>query len=198
MGGLMYACKISLLAAILALSLSAEEKVKGESLKAVIETSKGNITCVLYRDEAPKTVANFMGLAEGTKEWTDPATGKKVKKPLYAGTVFHRVIPGFMVQGGDPLGMGIGGPGYSFEDEFSTKYKFDRPGRLAMANSGPNTNGSQFFITVAETPWLNNRHTIFGQVTEGQAVVEAISKVKRDQRDKPLEPVVIKKITILR
>ncbi len=194
----MYACKISLLAAILALSLSAEEKVKGESLKAVIETSKGNITCVLYRDEAPKTVANFMGLAEGTKEWTDPATGKKVKKPLYAGTVFHRVIPGFMVQGGDPLGMGIGGPGYSFEDEFSTKYKFDRPGRLAMANSGPNTNGSQFFITVAETPWLNNRHTIFGQVTEGQAVVEAISKVKRDQRDKPLEPVVIKKITILR
>jgi peptidyl-prolyl cis-trans isomerase A (cyclophilin A) len=169
---------------------------EGEEVYAVFETSKGNITCLLYPQWAPKTVDNFIGLAEGTKEWVEPKTGEKTKKPLYTDTVFHRVIPGFMIQGGDPLGMGIGGPGYSFEDEFSTKLKFDRPGRLAMANSGPDTNGSQFFITVESTPWLNNRHTIFGQVTEGQGVVDAITKVKRDNRDRPSEPVILKRIII--
>ena len=190
--------KIAVVMALAALTLSAEQKAAKEEVYAVFETSKGNFTCLLYPEAAPNTVANFIGLSEGTKEWTDPASRQKVKKNLYSGTVFHRVIPGLMVQGGDPLGIGIGGPGYNFGDEFSAKLVFDRPGRLAMANSGPNTNGSQFFITVAETPWLNNRHTIFGQVTEGQGVVDQISKVKRDQRDKPLEPVVLKKITIVR
>lgn len=167
-----------------------------DRLTAIIETNQGNITCVLFGKEAPRTVENFVGLAQGTIEWTDPKTIEKVKKPLYDGVVFHRVIPGFMVQGGDPLGSGIGGPGYQFEDEFVPSLVFDQPGILAMANSGPNTNGSQFFITLAPTPWLNGHHTIFGQVTGGQDVVEKIALVKRDGRDKPIEPVIIQKITI--
>jgi len=169
-----------------------------DEITAVLETSKGTITCVLYPKQAPKTVANFAALAEGTKEWTDPKTGQKTKKPLYAGTIFHRVIPDFMIQGGDPLGVGMGGPGYEFEDECVKSLAFDKPGVLAMANAGPNTNGSQFFITVAATPWLNGRHTIFGRVTAGQGVVDAISKVKRGPNDAPVEPVVLKSVKIVR
>ncbi|MFH1347777.1 MAG: peptidylprolyl isomerase [Candidatus Margulisiibacteriota bacterium] len=167
-----------------------------EKLYAVLETNQGEIVCLLYPKSAPKTVANFVELAKGEKEWTDPATGEKTKRPLYNGTIFHRVIPDFMIQAGDPLGKGIGGPGYKFEDEFDPVLTFSNPGTLAMANSGPNTNGSQFFITVAPTPWLNGKHTIFGRVIQGQEVVEAISKVARDQRDTPIEPVVLEKITI--
>lgn len=167
-------------------------------LYAIFETSMGNITCQLFEKEAPKTVANFVGLAEGTKEWIDPKTGQKVKKRFYDGLIFHRVIPDFMIQGGDPLGRGTGGPGYRFEDEFHPDLKFDRPGRLAMANAGPNTNGSQFFITEVPTPHLNNRHTIFGQCNEGLDVVQKIARVPTDPMDRPLNGVVIKKLTILR
>lgn len=167
-----------------------------EKLYAVFTTSQGRITCLLYPQQAPETVANFVELAKGEKEWTDPRTGENVKKPLYDGTIFHRVIPDFMVQGGDPLGLGIGGPGYKFADEIAPDLRFDRPGRLAMANSGPGTNGSQFFITVGPTEWLNGNHTIFGQVIEGQEVVEAITRVNRDQRDRPVEPVVLQQLTI--
>lgn len=167
-----------------------------DKMYAVFETSKGNITCILYHKEAPITVENFIGLAQGSKEWTDPKTKEKVKRPLYDGTIFHRVIPDFMVQGGDPLGVGLGGPGYQFKDEIDPDLTFDRVGRLAMANAGPGTNGSQFFITVAPTSWLNGHHTIFGQVIEGQDVVDQISKVERGQNDKPKIPVEIKKITI--
>jgi peptidyl-prolyl cis-trans isomerase A (cyclophilin A) len=181
-----------------AITLSAAEKKVNEEIFAVFETSKGNITCILYPEFAPKTVDNFIGLAEGKKEWTDPVSKQKIKKPLYNGTIFHRVIPNFMIQGGDPLGRGIGGPGYTFKDECSPNLKFDKPGRLAMANSGPNTNGSQFFITVVETSWLNNKHTIFGQVTEGQKIVDEITKVKRNAMDKPLEPVILKNVKIIR
>jgi len=183
------------------LSCGADKKGKKETtlkpgLYATFYTSEGNITCRLFEKETPKTVANFVGLANGTKEWTDPKTGKKVKKRFYDGLIFHRVIPNFMIQGGDPKGTGRGGPGYRFEDEFHPDLKFDSPGRLAMANAGPNTNGSQFFITYVPTPWLDNKHTIFGQVIEGQDVVDNIGKVKRDRRDKPLEDVVIKKLEI--
>lgn len=168
---------------------------KGKNVFALFETNKGNFKVKLFSDKAPKTVENFVGLAEGTKEWTDPKTGKQVKKPFYDGLIFHRVIPNFMIQGGCPLGNGTGGPGYRFEDEFSD-LKFDKTGLLAMANAGPNTNGSQFFITVAATPWLNNRHTIFGEVVEGMDVVDAISKVKTASMDKPLEPVIIQHVKI--
>ena len=167
-------------------------------LYAIFNTSKGTITCQLFEKEAPKTVANFVGLADGTKEWTDPKTGKKTKNKFYDGLIFHRVIPKFMIQGGDPEGTGRGGPGYKFEDEFTSGLLFDKPGRLAMANAGPNTNGSQFFITTVPTPWLNNKHTIFGQVTDGMDVVEAIESVKRDRRDKPTEDVAITKLEIKR
>lgn len=179
-------------------SSSAEEKKLPPGVYAVMETSQGTITLQLFEKEAPKTVANFIGLAEGTKEWTDPKTKQKVKRPLYDGLIFHRVIPNFMIQGGDPLGNGTGGPGYRFEDEFSPNLKFDQPGRLAMANAGPNTNGSQFFITEAPTDWLNNRHTIFGQVTEGMDVVKKIVAAPRDERDRPKTDVVIKKVQIIR
>ncbi len=178
-----------------ALAMGGKPKM-AENLYAVFETSKGKITCVLYSKQAPKTVENFTGLATGSREWTDPRTGAKSKRPLYNGTIFHRVIPGFMVQGGDPLGLGIGGPGYRFEDEISPDLIFDKPGVLAMANAGPNTNGSQFFITVAPAMWLNGRHTIFGQVIEGQEVVEAISLVPRGERDRPLEPVILERVVI--
>jgi peptidyl-prolyl cis-trans isomerase A (cyclophilin A) len=163
---------------------------------AVIETSKGDITVQLFDDKTPVTVANFVGLASGTKEYIDPKTGQKKKSNFYDGLTFHRVIPNFMIQGGDPLGTGVGGPGYQFQDEFSPDLKFDKPGYLAMANSGPNTNGSQFFITVAPTPWLTGHHTIFGVVTQGQDVADAISKVPTDAANKPLDPVVIKHIRI--
>ena len=167
-------------------------------LYAVFHTTMGMITCSLFEKEAPKTVENFVGLAEGTKEWTDPKTNAKQKKRFYDGLIFHRVIPNFMIQGGDPEGTGRGGPGYQFADEFNAGQKFDKPGKLAMANAGPNTNGSQFFITTVPTPWLDNKHTIFGQVIEGQKVIEAIEAVKKDGRDKPLTPVVIEKLEIKR
>jgi peptidyl-prolyl cis-trans isomerase A (cyclophilin A) len=141
------------------------EKKKGDVL-AHFTTSEGAFTIELFEKDAPKTVANFVGLAEGTKEWTDPRTGEKVKKPYYDGLTFHRVIAGFMIQGGDPLGVGTGGPGYKFADEFNSK-KMDKPGILAMANSGPNTNGGQFFITLVPTPWLDNKHSVFGEVVSG-------------------------------
>jgi len=163
---------------------------------AVLYTSMGNIVCRLFEKEAPKTVANFRGLATGTKPWTDPATRQLKRTPLYSGTTFHRVIPGFMIQGGDPLGSGMGSPGYQFEDEFDSNLKFDHPGVLAMANSGPNTNGSQFFITVAPAEHLNGHHTIFGEVVSGQDVADAISQVPRDENDKPLTAVRIRAISI--
>ncbi len=165
---------------------------------AVLETSQGSIVCRLFEKEAPNTVANFIGLAEGSKEFHDPRTGQKVKRPFYHGLSFHRVIPGFMIQGGCPLGNGTGDPGYKFADEFHSSLRHDHPGRLSMANAGPNTNGSQFFVTVAATPWLDNHHTIFGEVIEGQDVAVKISQVARDRNDRPHEPVVIRKVRIER
>ena len=165
--------------------------------KAVISTSEGDITVKLFSDETPKTVENFIGLSNGKKEWKDPKTGNPVKgKALYSGTTFHRVIPDFMIQGGDPLGNGTGGPGYQFADEANPKVQFDHPGILAMANSGPATNGSQFFITVKPTPWLNGKHTIFGEVVKGMDIVEKISKLPTGGQDAPQNTVVIKKIKI--
>lgn len=165
---------------------------------AAIVTDFGVIVFELYEKQAPKTVKNFVELALGEKEWLDPKTGEKVKKRFYDGLIFHRVIPNFMAQTGCPKGDGTGGPGYEFEDEFYSGLLFDRPGRVAMANRGPNTNGSQIFITVAPTPWLNNRHTIFGQVVKGLDVVEKIVNVPRDQRDKPLSNIYIRKVLIKR
>jgi peptidyl-prolyl cis-trans isomerase A (cyclophilin A) len=166
---------------------------------AIFSTSEGNIVCKLFEKEAPKTVANFVELAEGTREWTHPVGGKKSKDPLYNGSIFHRIIPDFMIQGGDPAGTGFGGPGYRFEDETKgSPHRFSVPGKLAMANAGPNTNGSQFFITVANTDWLTGKHTIFGEVIEGQDVVEKISKLPRGAQDKPQTPVVIESLVIER
>jgi peptidyl-prolyl cis-trans isomerase A (cyclophilin A) len=168
-------------------------------LYAAFETSEGKIVCRLFDKEAPKTVANFVELAEGKREWTHPSTRKKSKDKLYDGTIFHRVIPDFMIQGGDPQGTGMGGPGYQFEDETKgSPHKLDKAGKLAMANAGPNTNGSQFFITVAPTTWLTGKHTIFGEVIEGQDVVKKISEVPRNRQDKPNKDVVVKTITIER
>ena len=169
-----------------------------ESQFAVIHTNMGDIRLRLMTDQAPKTVRNFIGLADGTGEWTDARTRKPGAGPLYSGVVFHRVIPGFMLQGGDPLGNGTGGPGYRFADEFHPDVQFDRPYLLAMANSGPNTNGSQFFITVDKTPWLNRKHTIFGEVADqaSRDVVDAIAGVATDGRDRPLTDVVISSIDI--
>ena len=165
----------------------------------VMDTSMGRITCQFYQKEAPKTVANFIALAQGTKDWVDPQTQKKMhNKPLYDGTTFHRVIPEFMIQGGDPAGTGAGGPGFAFEDEFNPDLNFDVPGRLAMANAGPNTNGSQFFITEVATEHLNQKHTIFGQCDEPSInLVKAIARVQRDDSDKPVSAVVLKKVTIV-
>jgi peptidyl-prolyl cis-trans isomerase A (cyclophilin A) len=165
---------------------------------ATLHTTLGDIVIELLPDYAPKTVANFVELATGAKEWTDPRTGKKSNENLYDGTVFHRVISGFMIQGGDPLGQGFGGPGYSFADEFHGELQFDRPYILAMANSGPNSNGSQFFITTVPTTWLQGKHTIFGAVTDAdsQKVVLAIEAVPTGANDKPIEPVVISSITV--
>ncbi|TDQ52323.1 peptidylprolyl isomerase [Actinorugispora endophytica] len=170
---------------------------KGQ-LFARLSTNRGEIVLRLFSDEAPETVENFVGLAEGTKEWVDPRTGQPTKAKLYDGTVFHRVIKGFMLQGGDPLGNGRGGPGYRFKDEPHPSLKFNRPYLLAMANAGPNTNGSQFFITVGATDWLNGKHTIFGEVVEGRNVIDTIAEVATDQMDKPLEPVVVESVSIER
>jgi peptidyl-prolyl cis-trans isomerase A (cyclophilin A) len=166
----------------------------------VMDTTMGRITCQFFQRQAPLAVANFIALAEGTKDWTDPATSKKQhNKPLFNGTVFHRVIPDFMIQGGDPAGNGTGDPGYAFADEFDPNLNFDQPGRLAMANSGPNTNGSQFFITTVPTPHLNQKHTIFGQCdASGLLVAQSIALVQTDSSDKPVTPVVLKKVTIVR
>lgn len=178
---------------------AAEETFKNMKVHAIIETNMGTIKLELFPDKAPKTVANFVGLAEGTKKWTHPFTGPKIHKRFYDGLLFHRVIPGFMIQGGDPLGTGQGNPGYQFEDEIVPDLKFNKPGVLAMANAGPNTNGSQFFITVAPAPHLNGKHTIFGRVVEGQAVVNKIANVPRDQQtNRPLKPVIMQKVTIER
>lgn len=167
-------------------------------LTATLATNHGDIVVQLFPDHAPKTVENFVGLAQGTKEWLDPATGKVSTTPFYDGLSFHRVISNFMLQGGDPLGTGTGGPGYTFEDEFHPDLKFDRPYLLAMANAGPGTNGSQFFITVIPTDWLNRKHTIFGEVVDesSRGVIDAIATTKTDNFDRPLEPVVIEKVTI--
>lgn len=166
---------------------------------ATIVTDMGNIDIQLFAQQAPIAVGNFIGLAEGTQPWKDPATGKLMRGvPLYNGVTFHRVIPGFMIQAGDPLGTGMGTPGYQFANEIAPDLQFDRPGRVGMANAGPGTNGSQFFITVAPYPSLNGNYTIFGQVTQGQDVANEISAVPRDAQDKPLTPIHIKTIQIHR
>ncbi len=166
---------------------------------AIFNTSEGTIVCRLFEKEAPKTVANFIDLAEGKREWTHPVSRKKSKDRLYDGTIFHRVIPDFMIQGGDPAGTGFGGPGYQFEDETKgSPHSFDKPGKLAMANSGPNTNGSQFFITIAPTQWLTGKHTIFGEVVEGYEVAEKIVATPRNRQDKPVKDAVVKSVTIER
>jgi peptidyl-prolyl cis-trans isomerase A (cyclophilin A) len=185
------------LCGVLLLAASAFAAQVPVGTKAVLETNMGNITCTLFPDKAPMTVENFVGLATGTKEWRNPVSGaKKSNTPLYDGTIFHRVIPNFMIQGGDPAGNGTGDPGYKFKDEFSD-LRFDQGGRLAMANSGPGTNGSQFFITEAAVPHLNNKHTIFGQCTP-LSLVSQIARVPRDPNtDKPFKPVVIKHIQIV-
>jgi len=166
----------------------------------VFDTTMGRITCRFFDKQAPQTVANFIGLAEGTKTWTDPVSKKKMTgKPFYDGTTFHRVIPEFMIQGGDPTATGTGDPGYMFADEFDPNLNFDVPGRLAMANSGPDTNGSQFFITEVPTTHLNQKHTIFGQCDQPSiSIVASIARVQRDANDKPIQPVVINKVTIVR
>jgi peptidyl-prolyl cis-trans isomerase A (cyclophilin A) len=168
------------------------------TLTATLRTSEGTIVLRLFPDYAPKTVANFVELAEGTRGWTDPRTRRASTGKLYDGTIFHRVIPGFMIQGGDPLGTGTGGPGYKFGDEFHPDLAFSRPYLLAMANAGPGTNGSQFFITTVPTPWLNRKHTIFGEVIEGADVVDRISEVKRQSNDRPVTDVVLESVTITR
>jgi peptidyl-prolyl cis-trans isomerase A (cyclophilin A) len=165
---------------------------------ATLHTSAGDIRIELFGNHAPKTVANFVELAQGTREWKHPGTRATSTDPLYNGTIFHRVIPGFMIQGGDPLGEGYGDPGYKFGDEFHPELSFDRPYLLAMANSGPNTNGSQFFITVGRTPHLNRKHSIFGEVAdaESRAVVDAIANTATDRRDKPVQPITIESVDI--
>jgi peptidyl-prolyl cis-trans isomerase A (cyclophilin A) len=163
---------------------------------AVFTTSEGNFTARLFDQEAPKTVENFVGLATGTKEWTDPRSNKKVKQPYYDGIIFHRVIEGFMIQGGDPLGQGIGGPGYTFADEFHPKLRHNKAGILSMANRGPNTNGGQFFITLGPTPHLDDRHSVFGEVVEGMDVIKKIGSTKTDGRDRPATDIVIKSVKI--
>ena len=172
-----------------------------EQLYATLKTNHGDITVRLFPNHAPKTVANFVELAEGKREWVHPATGKKSTDRLYDGTVFHRVISGFMIQGGDPLGNGTGGPGYEFADEFHPELAFTRPYLLAMANAGPGTNGSQFFITVAPTAWLTGKHTIFGEVADpaSQKVVDAIAATPTNPRtDRPLQDVVIESVVVER
>jgi peptidyl-prolyl cis-trans isomerase A (cyclophilin A) len=165
---------------------------------AKFSTTEGDFKVRLYDDKAPKTVANFVGLVEGSKEWTDPKTREKVTRPFYDGLIFHRVIDGFMLQGGCPMGSGIGGPGYQFADEFGPGLKHDRPGLLSMANAGPNTNGSQFFVTLVPTPWLDNKHAIFGEVVEGMDVVQKIGKTPTGRNDRPTKDIVMNSVTIER
>ncbi len=177
----------------------APAKKSGGKVYAHFTTNLGKFTVELFEKDAPKTVANFVGLAEGTKEWTDPKTGAKVKKPFYNGLIFHRVIADFMIQGGDPLGTGTGDPGYKFADEFGSGRKMDKAGVLAMANSGPNSNGSQFFITLKETNYLNGKHTVFGEVTEGMDTIRKIGETKTSKPgDRPVVPVVMQSVTIER
>jgi peptidyl-prolyl cis-trans isomerase A (cyclophilin A) len=191
---------ICAIALVSGLAAAQETKKAGGKPYAKFETSEGNFTIELFEKDAPKTVSNFIGLAEGTKEWTDPRTGEKTKKPYYNGLIFHRVIANFMIQGGDPLGTGTGGPGFSIPDEFGSSRKLDKAGILAMANKGtPNTGGAQFFITLAPTTWLNGKHTVFGEVTEGIDVVEKIGSTRTSKPgDKPVKPIVIKSVTIER
>ena len=165
---------------------------------AHFETTLGNFTAELFEDKTPKTVANFTGLAEGSREWTHPKTREKHQTPYYDGIIFHRVIQGFVIQGGDPLGQGYGGPGYQFEDEFHPDLRHDRAGILSMANAGPNTNGSQFFITLGPTPHLDRKHSVFGAVVKGLDVVKKIGSVQVDRNDRPTTPVVMTKVTIER
>jgi peptidyl-prolyl cis-trans isomerase A (cyclophilin A) len=169
-----------------------------EEIFATLQTTLGPVVIRLFPEVAPKTVQNFVGLADGSQQWRDPQTGAPAGRPLYSGTIFHRVIDGFMIQGGDPLGNGRGGPGYEFEDEFAPGVGFDRPYLLAMANAGPGTNGSQFFITGVPTPHLNNRHTIFGEVVQGTETVDQILKTPTDRNDRPTTDVVIQSVTIER
>jgi peptidyl-prolyl cis-trans isomerase A (cyclophilin A) len=160
-------------------------------------TSEGTFTARLFDAEAPKTVANFTGLASGTKEWTDPRSGKKVLQPYFDGTIFHRVIDGFMIQGGDPLGQGTGGPGFTFADEFHPRLRHAKAGLLSMANRGPNTNGGQFFITLAATPWLDDKHSIFGEITEGMDVVQTIGRTATSKPgDRPVKEILVKTVRI--
>lgn len=172
-------------------------------MQAIMHTSKGTIKITLFPDNAPETVANFVQLAKGSRTWIDPRTGEKTNNPLYDGVIFHRVIDGFMIQGGDPIGTGTGGPGYVFDDEIDPTLRFDKPYKLAMANAGRRggrgTNGSQFFITVASTPWLDGNHTIFGEVedVESQKVVDAIAKVATDRYDRPMDDVTIETVEII-
>ena len=165
-------------------------------LNAHFTTSEGNFTVRLFDEDVPNTVANFVGLAEGTKEFTEPQSGQKTKRPFFDGLTFHRVIEGFMIQGGDPLGTGTGGPGYKFADEFSPKLRHSKPFLLSMANAGPNTNGSQFFVTLAPTPWLDNKHSIFGEVVEGADVVKKIGSTPTGVGDKPVKPITITNVKI--
>jgi peptidyl-prolyl cis-trans isomerase A (cyclophilin A) len=168
-------------------------------LFAHFTTSEGNFTVRLFDAEAPNTVANFTGLADGSKEWTDPRSGRKVKTPYFDGTVFHRVIDGFMIQGGDPLGQGTGGPGFTFADEFHPKLRHSKAGILSMANRGPNTNGGQFFITLAPTPWLDDKHSVFGEVTEGMDVITKIGSTSTTKPgDRPVKPITVESVKIER
>jgi peptidyl-prolyl cis-trans isomerase A (cyclophilin A) len=167
-------------------------------LYARLETSMGNLIVKLFEDKAPNTVANFVGLATGTKPYTDPRTGKPGTGPYYDGTIFHRVIPEFMIQAGDPTGTGRGGPGFRFGDEFLPTLRHSRPGILSMANAGPGTNGSQFFITEVPTPWLDNKHSIFGEVVEGLELVAKITHVQRGPGDKPVKDIVLQKVEVYR
>ena len=181
-------CGLLVLAVVAAGTTSMEARLK-PGIYAHFTTPQGKFTVRLFDDKAPKTVANFVGLAEGTKEWTDPTTGRRVKKPYYEGLIFHRIIQDFMIQGGDPQGIGTGGPGYTFEDEFHKDLRHSKAGILSMANAGPNTNGGQFFITLAPTPHLDNHHSVFGEVVEGMDVVRKIGSVKTGANDKPVTPV---------
>jgi len=189
---------MAFLLALAAVSPVSQAQEKPETLYAALKTTMGDIVIQLFNDKAPKTVANFVDLATGSKEWTDPKTREKAKRPLYNGTIFHRVIPGFMIQGGDPLGNGTGGPGYRFADEFHPDLNHSKPGILSMANAGPNTNGSQFFITQKPTPWLDGKHSVFGEVVKGQNVADAIINAPRDRRDRPIKDVAIQEVVISR
>lgn len=170
----------------------------GKGLYAIFETSAGEMICKLEDEKTPETVKNFVGLATGQKEYTDPKSGKKSTEPFYNGTIFHRIIKDFMIQAGDRLGMGTGGPGYKFKDEFHPSLKHTTPGILSMANAGPNTNGSQFFITLVPTPWLDNRHSVFGKIVKGENVLKTLGEVDTDGNDRPLKECTLKSVRIVR